>query len=66
MALRETKNFVAEPARGGKVRIRVKVTAYPKSRIVLADTWEELKRSSDSTFDMSCVWDLGIGVFVRR
>lgn len=37
----------------------------PKTRLIREDTARELLTYSDETFDMSCVWDLGVGVFER-
>jgi hypothetical protein len=37
----------------------------PKIRLIREDTARELLSYSDESFDMSCVWDLGVGVFER-
>jgi len=64
--LRETENFVAEESARG-VRITVKGRrAHPKSRVVKAETFDRMRGMSDSSFDGTCVIDLGVGVFSRR
>ena len=63
--LRQTKWFRATKAKRG-VRITAKErNVTPRSRVVSAKTWGQLKAMSDSAFDGSCVLDLGIGVFER-
>lgn len=37
--------------------------AVPRQLLIRKDTAEELLTYSDESFDMSCVWDLGVGVF---
>ena len=37
----------------------------PRKLRIREDTARELLTYSDETFDMSCVWDLGVGVFER-
>ena len=61
--LRETNWYRAETARRG-VRITVKDQyAYPKSRVVSATTWNILKQMNDTSFNSSCVLELGIRTY---
>ena len=39
--------------------------ATPRQLLIRKDTALELLTYSDESFDMSCVWDLGVGVFER-
>jgi hypothetical protein len=64
--LRETDSFKLIRA-GGKYRVQAKPSnVTPRSRMIRADTAEELLRYSDESFDGSCVWDLGVGVFEKK
>lgn len=65
--LRQTTSFIARPAkRQGKVTIIARhAESTPRSRTVTARTWAQLNSYPDSTFDASCVWDLGIGIFQK-
>lgn len=65
--LRKTSGFTAHPAkRHGKITIISRDRdSTPRSRTITARTWAELNRYNDSTFDASCVWDLGIGIFQK-
>lgn len=63
--LRETTNFIAEPAKRG-VRITAKEKSVtPRSRVVKQKDWDYLAPLQDSTFDAACVMDFGIGVLQR-
>lgn len=65
--LRQTNSFTARPAkRPGKVTIVARdAESTPRTRTVTARTWAQLRTYSDDTFDASCVWDLGIGIFQK-
>ena len=64
--LRQTKWFKVTKAKRG-VRITAKERgAAPRSRVISSKTWKQLDAMSDSSFDGTCVLDLGIGVFSRK
>ena len=61
--VRETDAFRATRLRDGRVRIACKMEGYkPQCCRVSAKRWEELATYADNTFDMSCIFDLGVGV----
>lgn len=64
MKMRETPGFVAEKSARG-VRITAKESSRARSRVVSQRVWEQLSVMSDSSFDGSCVLELGIGTFKR-
>jgi hypothetical protein len=64
--LRQTKWFTATKSKRG-VRVTAKERgATPHSRVISSKVWDQLKTMSDSSFDGTCVLDLGIGVFSRK
>jgi hypothetical protein len=65
MILRETDSFKLVKD-GDTYRVEAKPSnVTPRKLRIRKDTANELLRYSDETFDMSCVWDLGVGVFER-
>ena len=60
--LRRTAHYVATSSARG-VRITATVSGYPRSRVVFRHTWDQLASMSDSSFDGSCVLELGIATF---
>ncbi len=65
MKLRETTNYIAEQsARGVRLTAKDK-RAYPKTRVIARNTWEQLKRMSNTEFDGSIVFELGVGCFQK-
>lgn len=63
--LRETESFKLLK-RGDSYNIVAKPRdVTPKQRLIRKDTADELLTYSDESFDMSCVWDLGVGVFEK-
>lgn len=65
MILRETDSFKLVQD-GTAYRVEAKPSnVTPRKLRIREDTARELLTYSDETFDMSCVWDLGVGVFER-
>ena len=63
--LRETDSFKLV-RHGDAYNVVAKLrNVTPKIRLIREDTARELLTYSDESFDMSCVWDLGVGVFER-
>lgn len=63
--LRETDSFKLV-WQGNKYKVIAKPRSVtPKSLRIREDTARELLTYSEQSFDMSCVWDLGVGVFER-
>lgn len=65
--LRKTEHFTAVAAkRPGYVTIRANSrNVTPSSRTVKPKTWAELSSYSDSTFETSVAWELGVGAFSK-
>jgi hypothetical protein len=63
IVLRETKSFRLVKLGESYNVAAVPTDVEPQVRLITRDNAEELLRYSDETFDMSCVWDLGVGVF---
>lgn len=65
MILRETNSFKLVKD-GTTHRVEAKPSnVTPRKLRIREDTARELLSYSDESFDMSCVWDLGVGVFER-
>lgn len=64
--LRETQGFQATPSARG-VRITAKERGVvTQSRVVSHETWRTLASMNDSSFDGTCVLELGIGTWKRK
>lgn len=63
--LRETESFKLVKHGSSYNVIAKPRNVTPKTRLIREDTARELLTYSDESFDMSCVFDLGVGVFER-
>lgn len=64
--LRKTLHYMAVPERHGVRIITKDRRAYPRSGVVSQGIWNQLEQMSDSAFDDSVVFELGIGTWERR